>query len=332
VIWLTWRQFRAQALVVYGAAAVLAAFLAATGPHLAQQYRAHGPVFLGQVSGTDTALYVIGALAVLAVPFLIGMFWGAPLVTRELAAGTHRLAWTLTTPGRWLAAKLAVTGLAAMAAAGLLSLAVSWWAAPVDAAIATRDGAPGPGILIFPRLWPEIFDSRGIVPVGYAAFAFVLGVAIGVLVKRILPAMALLLAVLAVTQVFMSVVVRPNVIPPEHLTAPITAADLTLISIDNSLTITIDRPGAWLTGQHTVNAAGQPASPPSWVIQCPGSRPGDPDQACFARLARRGYRQEISYEPASRFWPLQIAETGIYLVLALGLAGLTAWRVRRRLS
>jgi len=31
---------------------------------------------------------------VLAVPLLIGMFWGAPLISREFEAGTFRLAWT----------------------------------------------------------------------------------------------------------------------------------------------------------------------------------------------------------------------------------------------
>jgi len=35
--------------------------------------------------------------------------------------------------------------------------------------------------------------------------------------------------------------------------------------------------------------------------------------------------------PASRFWPIQWAETGIYLALALILAGFCYWRAGRRL-
>ena len=159
MIWLTFRQFRTQAAVVLGAVAVLAAALAATGPHLAHLYRTRGGAFLSDVGGLDTDLYVVSVLALLVLPAVIGMFWGAPLVTWELDAGTHRLVWTHTTRTRWLAAKLGLVGLAAMAAAGLLSLVVTWWAGPIDRAIAHTTGLPGPGILVFPRLSREIFDA-----------------------------------------------------------------------------------------------------------------------------------------------------------------------------
>ena len=50
-----------------------------------------------------------------------GAFWGAPLVARELEAGTHRLAWNQSvTRTRWLATKLVVTALAAALAVGAL--------------------------------------------------------------------------------------------------------------------------------------------------------------------------------------------------------------------
>jgi hypothetical protein len=331
MIWLTWRQFRLQAAVIFGAVAVLVAVLAATGPRLVHLQHASGSRFLSAVSPADTTLYVLGALAVLAVPPLVGMFWGAPLISRELDAGTYRLAWTQTSRARWLAAKLGLVGLAAMAAAGLLSLAVSWWASPIDAAVARRDGRPGPGILIFARFSRELFDSRGVVPFGYAALAFVLGATLGVIVRRTLPAMALLLAVFAVTQVVMSVAVRPHLITPERLTTTITAANLTFIGIAGGVSVTIPRPGAWITAQHTVSAAGVPARIPSWAENCP-VRSARATQACFARLARAGYRQVVSYQPAGRFWSVQCYETMIYLVIALVLAGVCAWWLRRRLS
>ncbi|MBC6462500.1 transporter, partial [Actinomadura sp. HBU206391] len=254
MIWLTWRQFRMQAAVVLGAVAMFGAVLAATGPGLARRHQTTGSDFLDQISGTETILYVLGWLAVLVIPALIGMFWGAPLVTRELDAGTHRLAWTQTTRTRWLVTKLAVIGGAAMAATGLLSLAVSWWAGPIDAAIAGLGGRPGPGIFVLPRLSPVIFGARGIVPVGYAAFAFVLGVTIGAVLRRTLPAMAVLLAVFAVTQVSMSMAVRPNLMPPERLTTTITTTNLMRIGMSGDLTVIVDRPGAWITAQHTVDA------------------------------------------------------------------------------
>jgi hypothetical protein len=331
MIWLTWRQFRTQAVVMYAAIGVLAAVLAATGSGLAQQYHASGSSFLSDISGSDTDLYVLSSLLLLAGPAVIGMFWGAPLVTRELDAGTHRLAWTLTTRTRWLLTKLGLIGLAAMAAAGLLSLAVSWWASPIDAAIAGLDGKPGPGILIFPRLSPEMFDARGIVPLGYAAFFFVLGVTIGVITRRTLPAMSILLALFAVTQITMSVAVRPHLIPPERLTMTITSGDFLNINLLNDLTVTVDKPGAWVSSQQTVNAAGHPVPVPSWMLNCP-SRSAQATQACFSRLTRLGYRQQVTYQPASRFWALQRDETVIYLALTLLMAGLCTWWIRHRLS
>ena len=55
-------------------------------------------------------------------------------------------------------------------------------------------------------------------------------------------------------------------------------------------------------------------------------------EACFTRLAAEGYRQRLVYQPADRFWPLQWAEAGLFLVLSGGLAGFSFWWVRRRLS
>ena len=42
MIWLTWRQFRAQALTAAAALAAFAILLGATGPHLASLYAASG--------------------------------------------------------------------------------------------------------------------------------------------------------------------------------------------------------------------------------------------------------------------------------------------------
>jgi hypothetical protein len=260
---------------------------------------------------------------------VIGMFWGAPLVTRELDAGTHRLIWTNTTRLRWLAAKLGLIGLAAMAATGLLSLVVTWWAGPIDRAIGQATGVPGPGLLVFPRMSREIFDARGVVPLGYAAFFFVLGVAVGVLLRRTLPAMAVLAVLFVVVQVGMSMAVRPHLVAPEHLTTKITARNLMNVNMMNHVTVVIDRPGAWVTAQETVRA-GRPVTPPKWILGCPGTGPSS--QACLTRLDRLGYRQRVTYQPAGRFWTLQSYETCVYLILALLTAGLCTWWLRRRPS
>jgi hypothetical protein len=64
------------------------------------------------------------------------------------------------------------------------------------------------------------------------------------------------------------------------------------------------------------------------MINCP---PRDLT-GCLARFTGLGYRQLVSYQPASRFWTIQCGETAIYLLLAVGLAGLCGWWLRQRLS
>jgi hypothetical protein len=44
------------------------------------------------------------------------------------------------------------------------------------------------------------------------------------------------------------------------------------------------------------------------------------------------FHQTITYQPASRYWPFQWAETGVFVVLALALAAFSAWWIRRRLA
>jgi hypothetical protein len=52
-------------------------------------------IFLNQVSDTPAGpVYWAGPGLMFGLPALIGLFWGAPLVARELEAGTHRLVWT----------------------------------------------------------------------------------------------------------------------------------------------------------------------------------------------------------------------------------------------
>jgi hypothetical protein len=53
-------------------------------------------------------------------------------------------------------------------------------------------------------------------------------------------------------------------------------------------------------------------------------------QACNNWINSLHLRQLVSYQRANRFWPLQFAETGVYLVLAAGLGALCTWRIRRR--
>ncbi|MFE2068164.1 transporter [Streptomyces sp. NPDC059467] len=328
MIWLTWRQSRTQAAVIYTAIALIAVILAVTGPQLLHLYNAGGGDFLNRAkdNSTDSTMYIVGALTLLAAPAVIGAFCGAPLIARELDAGTHRLIWNQSvTRTRWLTAKLGLTGLAAMAAAGLLSLSMTWWVDPIDKATGASTNSAAPVGFFFPRLSPVVFDARGIAPIGYAAFAFTLGVTIGVLTRRIVSAMALTLVGTAGTQIVDSIWIRPLLLRPDHVTTVITPANLL-----NDSTVNVHEPGAWITSTQIVDATGHQVtgiSLANWMKCLPA--PGQIDHACFAKLTSLGYRAQVSFQPENRFWAFQWYETAIFLALALALVSLCTWWIRR---
>ena len=335
MMWLTWRQFRAQAIAAAAALAVLAVILGVTGPHLARLYAASGLAachahgncatltasFLSQVkSGSYPLLYFLGAGILYLTPALIGIFWGAPLVTRELEAGTFRLALNQSvTRTRWIAVKLALTGLVAMATAGLLSLMITWWASPVD-----RAGGFPVSLGQLSRFSPQLFGARGIAPVGYAAFAFALGVTAGVLIRRTVPAMGVTLAIFAAVQIIVPGWVRPHLIAPAHATAAVrvTLNDIKVAS-SGQLTVPANIPGAWVISNQTITTAGHVFVLPDTPACQSGTQ-----QACNAWLASQHLRRVITYQPASRYWALQWYETALFLALAAALAGCCIWRIR----
>jgi hypothetical protein len=340
MIWLTWRQFRVQALTAATALVAVAILLGATGPGMAGQYATSGLTgcqgdtcanaatsFLEQLQANSLyhVTYPLGLVLILVTPALLGVFWGAPLIARELETGTYRLAWNQSvTRTRWLAVKLTLTGLAAMAVTEALSLMHAWWADPISKAIALGGGA---SVLSGNRFAWIAFASHGITPLGYAAFAFALGTAAGALIRRAVPAMAVTLAIFAVAQVPMPLWGRPNIIPPVQTIGTVEAAQVNFGSLTASAVP--GQPGAMVVASHAVNAAGQVV--PSLPVSCfPDSGPakfaGDPGQ-CMDKL---GIREVVSYQPASRYWPIQLIETGIFLVLALGLAWSCFWLLGRR--
>jgi ABC-type transport system involved in multi-copper enzyme maturation permease subunit len=343
MIWLAWRQFRTQVLTALAATAVLAILFAITGPGMVTRYTDSGVAgcqgadcmtlasnFLTELH-TDSIypiLYELSIALILFTPAIIGVFWGAPLIAREVETGTDRLAWNQgVTRTRWLAVKLMLTGLAAMAVTEGLSLMQAWWAAPIGRAVGV--GGTGPA---FSSEWSSglIFASHGITPLGYAAFAFVLGVTCGALIRRSIPAMAVTLAIFAVVQIAVPLFIRPNLFPASHTT--ITAGrDISFTtSTQGSFALTTGslpgQPDAWVLSSGAVDATGHPVSTiPSACTQAVLNGSGASGLDC---LANEGIRIAVAYEPASRDWPLQWAETGIYLALALILAGCCFWRLR----
>jgi ABC-2 family transporter protein len=345
--WLTWRQIRVQLAAVYALVAVALVLLAVTGRGLAGKATLGTDIF-DALSRAERDFYYSGVVVLALAPAVIGAFWGAPMVARELEAGTHRLVWNQSvTRNRWLATKLGITTAVGALAVGALTFAVTWWASPIDGALSdTRGRLPS-------RLTPVVFDMRGIVPVAYVVFAVVLGVTLGVVLRRAVPAMALTLAAFTAVQILIPVFLRPHIIPPDQVTLAFSAARLDGISGRDdgthlSVTLTRGHPTDWTLSNQTVDARGRRVALPAWAASCVappgpppdgplgktatvegGNGPGTRLDSCFARLNAEGYRQRIVYHPAGHFWPLQLAETALFLVISGLLTWFCFWWVRR---
>ena len=91
--------------------------------------------------------------------------------------------------------------------------------------------------------------------------------------------------------------------------------------------------GACADGQYLLHAC--PASQPgpkqlAAAGGTTGGRAGTAQfEACINKLSAT-LHTVVTYQPASRFWPFQWAEMGIFLAAALALCGLTYWWLRRQ--
>jgi hypothetical protein len=358
---LAWRQFRTSGVVAAAALVTLAALAAVTGVHLLHLYRttvagcgatAACSVARAAFLRTDSSVRVWLGVIVVVVPGVTGVFWGAPLVAGELEAGTHRLAWTQSvTRTRWLAVKLVVVGVASVAVVGFLSLVVTWWASPLDRVRMDQFAT---------------FDQRDIVVVGYAAFAFGLGVTAGILWRRTLAAMATTMVAFLAVRLSFDHLVRAHLIAPQLHSFALDPASTgygssgTLFSPPGAANLqptTPNIPNAWITSSRIIDHSGHPLTTSILNTMCPGigggsggagpstgaglgggsSRspvPANVQQALQDCVSKVGttFHQVVSYQPASRYWPLQWYELAIYVAAALVLGGLSLWWVSRRLG
>jgi hypothetical protein len=344
-----WLQSRTQAAVAFAALAILAVALVLTGPHLAHLYSTLIAPCIGDGSCSPTTIELFQrnhrllrgwlGIGIVVVPGLIGIFWGAPLVARELEAGTFRLAWTQSVSRtRWIAIKLSVALVVSMAVAGLLSFMITWWAHPLDR---VRDN-------VF-----ATFDQRDIVPIGYAAFGFVLGVTVGVLIRRTVPAMATVVVVFTAARVGVNQWLRARLIAPLHLIAALNPAS-TGFGRTNDGPATLQPepphiPNAWIYSTHIVDNAGHALTSEVLASTCPnvaaitgppsgtGGRTQVPRnvqdtfEQCISSIGAK-YHEVVAYQPGSRYWAFQWYELAVFLGASAVLALACVWWVRRRLT
>jgi ABC-type transport system involved in multi-copper enzyme maturation permease subunit len=291
MIWVSWRQYRSQAigcLVVLIALAVYAV-IESTSMRSAFSHddlagclaRSQGTGCPGGVtafmnefgSEVNIAFWSVA----LIVPGLIGVLVGAPLIARELEYGTWRLAWSQTVPRtRWLAVKLALVtgGLIVLGAA--ITAVITWYRAPMDR--------------LTGHLQHNIFDFEGLVPTAYILCAFAFAVLAGLLLRRSIPAMIAAFIPWLTIRLVVEFVFRPHFMTPLmiQVNCPPTNACSTGISSVPQATGHI---GDWVLGMN---------------------------------------RNGFIYQPADRFWPFQFIEAGIFVALTAAALGATIWLLHRR--
>jgi len=302
---LVWRLHRNQAYIAAAGLAVLTALLLLTGITITRDYHqftatcmaartcSHASSLFASDSGITSLVS-----ATMVIPLLFGLFWGAPLLSREFEDGTHNLAWTQgITRIFWLSQTILWPILAAAGWGTAMAALISWWRGPQNAA-----GAPV-------RLATFTFDIQGIVPVAYAVFAVALGIAAGALFRRMAPAMAATVTVFAGLRFLLAEYIRP------HYLAPLTR-------LYPPFNDSAAPPGALVLSNATLAPDGTDVTAALGYQQIPAACRGNVQQAAAqlnACLAAHGFHTRILYQPANRFWAFQGIETGIYIVLAAAL-------------
>jgi ABC-2 family transporter protein len=362
MIWFAWRQFRTSAAVAAGILVVLAIIFVVTGLHLHHVYatvvencasRGDCGTVTNTFTHSDEILqHLIQAGGVL-LPALLGAFWGAPLVAREFESGTFRMAWTQSVSRTtWLLGKLSVVALGAVVTDGIFTVIATWWASPLDR------------LNDFPY---SVFDTRDIAPLGYALFAVALGVFVGLLVRRTVPAMALTFFSFAAIRILFTDYVRPHFASPLRLTTRFVAPFASSSGgAPSAIVIRGPESNAWILSDVTLNRKGHVIGAhggvgPNGAFNfnsvghgrdalanlgtCPNKFPlppahlgthinigPDPAMMKAATTCINSFHLQslFTYQPASRFWMFQWYELGSFMVLSVLLSALSVWWVRRR--
>lgn len=309
--WLAWRLQRTLVAAALVALAAAVAFLAITGAiqdHAYSFYAVLGCAQPGSSSNCMAAAFHYdstamfsgpGAALCVCLPGLAGLVLGVPAVALEMREQTVRFAWAQSvTRWRWLAGKAVIGGLLVAAAFACLVPFFSWWSGAVQR---------GEGIL------PRNFDLQGVVPLGYACFAYALGLALGAAVRRVGWAFALGVPIFATVRLGIDHFVRPL------LATPVATATTNANWLPAH---------AWVLNEGflPVGALSPPAGS-SWTsgYALAGACSPAGNRHC---LITEHLRWVVQYQPASHFWPMQLEELAIYLGLTGLLVAVAASRVR----
>ncbi|MFF7129371.1 MULTISPECIES: transporter [unclassified Streptomyces] len=313
-LWLAWRQQRMSAGI--GAAALVAVAAIAAYYRSGMLDALHSGLFDHCATGplyctrSDTGLPLLldveplkylGALNI-ALPVVIGVFWGAPLLGRDRELGTHRMVLAQgVSRGQWFTFRFALAAAITTALSGLLAGVFAWWWRPA------ADRSYG-------LFWYDATALSGSGPrvVAAALFGLAAGTLLGLLARRVLAAMGLTLLVTGAVTLLLEWTHRARVLVPPH----------TYVSAGS-----IPKPvmgEKWSTGNYgLITASGRHDD----VLHC-AFPSGARLREC---MAAHGYVARF-YEanPAGDYWIFQWTDTAVLGGLAALLTVVTVLFLRRR--
>jgi hypothetical protein len=323
--WLTWRLQRAELILLGLMLAGLTGLLVLTHSDVValSQLRSGEScpgVFvdsMGNCVVKETWLFqlVDGLLPFLNfLPLIAAILIALPIVS-ELENGSYRLAWTQgVTRDRWTRVKFGVLLAGGVAFSAIFALTFEWWSSPDDA---WRG-----------RLDKNDFDFRGIVPVGHTLFAIGLMLAIGCVIRR--PVTAIVISAIAYVGIRLPFILWIR----ERLISPLTKEIPVLnVPVDNAGPVFNKglTAGDWQLSSFWQTSTGERVSVSQLEQLCPPPSMTSRDslQTC---IEQHGLTLYVTYHPDSRYWSIQLIETGIFLAAGLALIGFAAWWVMRRVE
>jgi hypothetical protein len=322
-----WRQHRVALVGVTALLAGLAVLLWIVGLQL---HHAYAAAVACQPAGSPACQeadltffgkdgFLANGIILQPVPVLIGAFVGAPLLAREMETGTFRYAWTQGFGRwRWALAKLVSLAVAVTVPAWLFSLLLSWYYQPYFAT-----GNQSLGLTEYTPFFPGLYDLHGVAFAAWTLAAFAIGALAGMVIRRVVPAIAAALAVYAGLAFAVGGFLRGHYLTPLVTTS---------LNLPGSAWVL----GQWWTKGGTVLSQATMRQVIESAFQPPAvNGPTGKTQAydtVLQYLTKHGYTQWSRYQPGSRFWPFQWIESGWLLALSVLLIAVTVWLVRRRVA
>jgi ABC-type transport system involved in multi-copper enzyme maturation permease subunit len=263
-------------------------------------------------------------LALSALPALVGVFVGAPLVSHEFESGTFRFAWTQSIGRtRYLGTKLAVLAVAVSAMAVTLGLVFSGTYAHLYEVVLAPD---------FSQWQVTLFATTWWMLAAATLFALAVGSLLGVLIKRTVASMATTLGIVGAL-----IVAARGLLPTilgigAQVSSRFPIGNLGIGAINNQAQAGSGmRAGTWVVRSWLTGPSGNVLNAQTVQNVTYELAKLDGSMTTSRWLSLHHYRFWVAYQPESHFWMVQGAIGIILIALASGCAFLALRVVRPRI-